>query len=59
MTLSLIGFRDYRATVRRLLAAGRDTRSIGDRAVIRAWLADEPPADLVRRFAHPGKAVRP
>jgi hypothetical protein len=53
-TLSLLGFRDYRADVtRRLVAAGHDCRAIGDRAIIAAWLDNRPAADLVAELDAP------
>ena len=56
MILSLIGFRDYRAKVRRLLAAaGHHPRAVSDRDIIAAWLAAESPAALVARLADAAK----
>jgi hypothetical protein len=52
MTLSLVGFRQYRAAVRNLLAAaGHHPSALSDRAMIAAWLADQSPTALVAHFA--------
>jgi len=51
MTLSLIGFRDYRAAVKRLLTAAKlNPRAIPDRAIIAAWLAEQPATQFVQQF---------
>ena len=51
MTISLVGFRAYRAQVQQLLAAaGHNPRVLSDRAVIDAWLGEETAAALVQRF---------
>jgi len=51
MTLSLVGFRQFRQAVKKLLAAaGLNPQALADRALIAAWLADESPAAFVARF---------